>query len=511
MSEEYRNRMIYIYNIPYVKKAFNVILFDKIYADDFAIIPYFGKVTKKELINRVRDEKIGEILKAKNPKDILELIYILQNFKAVPKDSNPEVYNEINYYMINTNNKILERSDADLENIELTVSDSEILVCYILFSIYTFSGKKKHSAEEFLNTLAAEYIEKSKKINEEEIEKIIIIFLEEMPGFDQKKIETIKKKAKDDYINTIEKFNNIKYYLGDNLEEQDTSYYMYVSGIKVIKIVSVCSMLSTINTINDPDELYFRGHSNSAYKLSPSVSRFGWPKVEDIMYEESLIRNPEEYSEVKYHVDIIKKMQHYGIPTRLLDTTKNLLIALYMTVEIFSNKENSKTDGEVIVFRFKETKFTKSDTVSIISSLPTLKYSEKCVISVLSKMYETSLITTSEFNGYLTVKKLLHGVRLEKPVFPDFKSSDPFLKSYLVRTTQDNRRIIRQDGSFIICSLNYLFSDDLNKYRESNNRYIISRHNKEKIRSDLSIFGINNSTVYPEIEKVSEYIKDIYR
>lgn len=109
--------------------------------------------------------------------------------------------------------------------------------------------------------------------------------------------------------------------------------------------------------------------------LKPSIFRN--PKIfskENRIYEESLARNPEEYDfNNRTHLDILKKMQHYGIPTRLMDITENLLTGLYFAVE------TDDVDGELIVFSVKSSKvkYTRSDNVSILCSLPPFSPEEK--------------------------------------------------------------------------------------------------------------------------------------
>ncbi|HET6631033.1 MAG TPA: hypothetical protein VFG91_14780 [Woeseiaceae bacterium] len=42
-------------------------------------------------------------------------------------------------------------------------------------------------------------------------------------------------------------------------------------------------------------------------------------------------------------------------------------------------------------------------------------------------------------------------------------------------------------------------------------RLLILRNEKQKILEQLASLGIARGTIYPEIENVSEYIRDLYR
>ncbi|HEM5094551.1 TPA: FRG domain-containing protein, partial [Streptococcus suis] len=112
-------------------------------------------------------------------------------------------------------------------------------------------------------------------------------------------------------------------------------------------------------------KLFYRGHSNVNYLLKPGVARnINLHKNEHHLYEQTILRNPDYFKDDKYHIDKLKTMQHYGVPTRLLDITSNPLIALY-----FSVCDSNNVDGEVIVFDVNESeiKYTESDSISILA------------------------------------------------------------------------------------------------------------------------------------------------
>ena len=98
--------------------------------------------------------------------------------------------------------------------------------------------------------------------------------------------------------------------------------------------------------------LLYRGQSNSDYQLLPSIARGGTPQGYDSFLSEegNLIEAarqglPSLFSANLSPIDLLATMQHYGIPTRLLDITENPLAALFFACE------DNGADGEVLVFK----------------------------------------------------------------------------------------------------------------------------------------------------------------
>jgi hypothetical protein len=90
-------------------------------------------------------------------------------------------------------------------------------------------------------------------------------------------------------------------------------------------IASVTDFIERIIQAGVRDDLhhnYFRGHSNIIYSMVPGVYRdSGYISNEDKIFKETIIRIPEEFSNQRSTIEKLVKMQHFGVPTRLLDIT----------------------------------------------------------------------------------------------------------------------------------------------------------------------------------------------
>jgi len=273
-------------------------------------------------------------------------------------------------------------------------------------------------------------------------------------------------------------------------------------------------------------EYYFRGHSDFNFTPLPSIYRTPahkrinpFIKNEDKIFREVILRTPSEFNSEKTTIEKLVKMQHYGLPTRILDITSNPLVALYFAC----TEKLNNNDGEVIVLKIpkNEVKFYDSDTVSILANL-----SKRPISFDITEMLDHYYQNESEeypatilkwFNDQDHIAYLLHEIKDEKPHFQPVINPSDFNKVIAVKVKLNNSRILKQGGAFLLFGVTEKKANPaqvpsnwiLNKSFKNFNLKILAEK-KNSILKDLDALGINDSTLYPELEKQTKYIKQMY-
>lgn len=298
------------------------------------------------------------------------------------------------------------------------------------------------------------------------------------------------------------------HYYTDETNYRQHSDFICRTDIELRRISNLQDFIKYISELSNVKNLFYRGHSNINYISVPSLFREKrFYRNEYMMYQELVIRCASSFINCSSHLDFLMEMQHYGLPTRLLDVTSNPLVSLYFACE------NDKYIGEVIVYniRNKNMKYEKCDEVSILTALPMFDFSVQQNI-----LHDVVSGNRLHSNSYAA---LVSEIKVERPLLTDDISYEQLVTPVFVKPARKNSRILRQEGAFIIWGLDDMHygsgtqktaMDDEFRYREDLKKivyYIPARH-KKSIMDSLNRVGINKAFIYPEIDDVAAYIKE---
>lgn len=267
-------------------------------------------------------------------------------------------------------------------------------------------------------------------------------------------------------------------------------------------VESFLQLLYTLPT-KDSTETFFRGHSDARYELTPSLLRkwengdWKFMPSEDRLCKELLIAHYDEFQGDQYCFDRLVRMQHYGLPTRLLDISSNPLVALFFACS--GRSDQLGVDGEVIVFKVKSelVKYFDSDTVSCISNLSNLTYAQKNNVDLS--------LDKERFNSTEVAGKLLHHIKSEKGFFEGRIVPDDLRSIVCVKAKRTNTRIKSQSGAFLLFGHEAALPDAGQDGLEVSR---VTIQNKPHILEQLGQININATTVYPSIEETAVHLRD---
>ena len=102
------------------------------------------------------------------------------------------------------------------------------------------------------------------------------------------------------------------------------------------EVTSVSDFIEKVVLLNKESgtEVFYRGHAGEDWELKPSIFRKpNGVEIEHQLFRDMVAHTPQSFSGCKSALDYLVQMQHYELPTRLLDVTMNPLIALYFACQ----------------------------------------------------------------------------------------------------------------------------------------------------------------------------------
>ena len=257
----------------------------------------------------------------------------------------------------------------------------------------------------------------------------------------------------------------------------------------------------------------YRGQLDSSWLNVAGIFRSEFKQLLD--HEKRAVRElisvqPHEFAADETMFDKLVRMQHFGLPTRLLDVTRNAMVALYFATD--PGPADSLSDGLVTAFAIPPEleKYYDSDSVSCIANLANMTAEEKERLlkeSFTKDCLETCIV--ERYNQSDVVERLLQFIRAEKPYFKPMMNPVDLFVPYYVHPKMSNRRILAQAGAFIIYGMDPP-KEIFIPYQIEETRFVVPQNVKRSIRAALDNIGINESTLFPEIDKAAARIRDSY-
>jgi hypothetical protein len=234
---------------------------------------------------------------------------------------------------------------------------------------------------------------------------------------------------------------------------------------------------------------WFRGHTDSSWQLRPKLYREPRPKrdvriLDDEFRQEFIVRAPSLSSERPQNSwDWYFLMQHSGAPTRLLDWTESALMALYFAVR---NKSEQEQQNDAAVWILEPWKLNEL----------VVKAKE-----VIAPGAETGL-DEEDAKRY-------------KPWLPNRYAPSMGLEKQFpaaIYPTHFQRRISSQRSCFTIHGYAFDGFDELPEELRPYLQKVVIPHSKTRdIETRLAVAGIDEMTVYPDLDGLGRWLTMVLR
>lgn len=242
-----------------------------------------------------------------------------------------------------------------------------------------------------------------------------------------------------------------------------------------IPINSVQDLLERLEEIqkNQTQPIWYRGQGSKDWPLTPYYLRLDGRQSESTLlkrFKQSAAMLIE--TAPKDSFDWLFLMQHYGVPTRLLDWSESPLVALYFAVE--NLEKHGNTDGALwLLYPSELNKHARINNKEEDGFIPSFDDEEL---------------------GNYSVESL---------------KGNPRIQLYPVATiaTRNNARIQAQLGVFTIHHLENIPIEEVGN-KSHTVKLVIPSASKDIIKKQLALLGYTKFQLFPELSSIGDIIKE---
>ena len=273
--------------------------------------------------------------------------------------------------------------------------------------------------------------------------------------------------------------------------------------------------------------LYFRGESRSFPELRPSVMRSSAKGeaalrlVEGEMLDDLMTRQPEAFSTLDFTLTKWVLAQHHGLRTRLLDITRNPLVAFYNACN-----DHTDEDGRIHVFGVPRSliKPFNSDTVSVILSFARLPRAEQNILLGKTQADAPDDAFHTKAADYLVGESPLAKakthlytiIRQEKPYLEEHIDIRELFRVFVVEPQRSFERLRAQSGAFLISAFHERFErTEILRWNQyiptySHSLLTVPQAQKQSVLDDLLLLNVTRETLFPSVDEAASAVTQLY-